>query len=401
VEEMDGFMSEKKGKIIYFDNAATSFPKPAAVTESVLEYMTKIGGNPGRSGHALSIESGDIVFSARDAVADLFGINNPMKVVFCFNATDALNLGIQGILKKGDHAVTTSMEHNSTIRPLTELQKEGRISLTIIECENNGRLDLQRFADSLTPKTRLAVVNHGSNVFGTVQDISGIGKICRDKGIIFLVDAAQTAGIIPVDMNESNIDLLAFAGHKGLYGPTGTGGLVLGEKFDHSILRPLRFGGTGSFSDRIEQPDFLPDRFESGTLNAAGLAGLQAGVEFITSREKGIPGIYEHKKNIVNAFVNSCRRRIRGFTCYADPEIIDTGVVSFNIKDYESSKIAEILSDEFNIMSRAGLHCAPLAHKTFHSFPEGTVRFGFSIFNTLDEIETSVESLEKIIKGKV
>jgi len=383
-------------RTIYFDNAATSFPKPEAVTTAVTNYMTVAGGNPGRSGHRLSIEAGEIVFSARQAMADLFGVANPMRVICAFNATDAINQAIQGVLRQGDHVVTTSMEHNSTARPLKELEKSGLISLSVVRCGTGGHMDIHDMTDAITAKTRMVVVNHGSNAFGTVQPIGEMGRICREREIVFLVDAAQTAGIVPINMKDDGIDLLAVAGHKGLYGPTGTGALIIADDFDHTVIKPLRYGGTGSFSDRIEQPGFLPDCFESGTLNTAGLAGLAAGLDFLAGYKGGLRGIMEHKKKLVHHFLERAAKNVAGFTGYVSPDDIITGVVSFNLQGRSSSEVAQFLSDDYNIMCRAGLHCAPLAHETMGTFPAGTVRFGFGLFNTTDEIDTAIEALNRL-----
>lgn len=385
---------KSQNKTVYFDNAATSFPKPPGVTGEVMRYMTETGANPGRSGHRLAVEAGELVLSARFALGELFGQENPMRVLLGFNATDALNLAIQGVLCRGGHAITTAMEHNSTIRPLRELEKCGIIDLTVLPCDEKGAIDPDDLKKNITPDTVMAVVNHGSNVFGTLQPAREIGKICRDHEIIFLLDAAQTGGTVPLDLEEDNIDLLAFTGHKGLYGATGTGGLVMKESFEMTRMRPLRYGGTGSLSDKTDQPDFLPDRFESGTLNVAGLAGLAAGIEFVM--EKGIGEVIApHKKKLVTRFINAARKEVPGFKDYVDPEHIATGTVSFNIGTMESSETARILSDDYNIMCRAGLHCAPLAHQTMGSFPDGTVRFSFSIFNTEEEIDLAITALRE------
>jgi cysteine desulfurase / selenocysteine lyase len=386
---------EPAPETIYFDNAATSFPKPHEVTDAMVDYMTRIGGNPGRSGHTLSVDAGEVVFSAREAVAGLFGAANPMRVIFCSNATDALNLAIQGILRDGDHAVTTSMEHNSTIRPLKELEKRNGIAVTIVPCPS-GRVDLDVLERSIRPSTKLVVVNHASNAFGTLQPLGEIGRLCKMKNVIMLADCAQSAGIIPLDMNNDSIDILAFSGHKGLYGPTGTGGLVLADGFDHARMRPLKFGGTGSSSESIYQPEFLPDVFESGTLNAAGISGLNTGVRYILSLQDGVPGVQRYKKELSVYFTTRAEKDVKGFMACVPHDLNETGVVSFNIEGMESSEITYQLSDRYRIMCRSGLHCAPLAHRTMGTFPRGTVRFSFSIFNTKEEIDLALHALEEI-----
>ncbi len=390
-------LNNKSQEYIYFDNAATSFPKPKEVLEGVMAYMTRVGGNPGRSGHALSISAGEIVFSCREALAGLFGVSNPMRVIFCANATEALNLAIQGILKPGDHAITTAMEHNSTIRPLKELEKRIGIGLTVIPCPNHFRIDLEAFEKSIRPDTRLAVINHGSNVTGTLQPLSDIGQICERKGVLLVADCSQSAGTVPIDINGAKVDILAFSGHKGLYAPTGTGGLVLSDRFDFSVMRPLKYGGTGSDSDKLLQPDFIPDAYESGTLNVAGISGLLAGIKYILSLQNGLESIYQHKKDLAVHFATKAKETVGGFVGYVPSELIETGVVSFNIQGIDPSGVAQLLSERYNIHCRSGLHCAPLAHQTMGTFPVGTVRFSFGIFNLKKEVDAALNALSKII----
>ncbi len=386
---------EGTGEMVYFDNAATTFPKPETVIDAVVRYMTRIGGNPGRSGHTGSTDAGGEVFSAREATARLFGVENPMRVIFCMNATGALNLAIQGLLRPGDHVVTTSMEHNSTIRPLKELEKIGLIRLDLVNCPG-GRIDLDHLRRSMRPDTKLAVINHASNAFGTIQPLGEIGGICAAKGVVMLADCAQTAGIVPIDMARDRIDLLAFAGHKGLYGPTGTGGLVFSDGFDHGRIRPLTFGGTGSASEQVFQPSFLPDAFESGTLNVAGIAGLCAGIGYLDSLPGKIEAVRKKKRELAGRFISMAADDVRGILFPAGPVPAETGVVSFNIEGIEPSEVCWRLSEEYGIMCRAGLQCAPLAHRTIGTFPRGTVRFSFGIFNCADEIDVAVYALKEI-----
>jgi cysteine desulfurase/selenocysteine lyase len=384
---------------IYFDNAATSFPKPPGVIEAVVEYMTRVGGNPGRSGHTRSIDAGEAVFSAREAVAGLLGVKNPMRVIHCSNATEALNLAIQGVLRPGDHAVTTAMEHNSTIRPLMEMERRSSISVTVVPCPG-GRIDPDVLERSIRPETRLVVVNHASNAFGILQPLREIGTICRNREVILLADCAQSAGIVQLDMDGDAVDMIAVAGHKGLYGPTGTGALVLSDTFDHRLLRPLKFGGTGSNSDSTYQPDFIPDMFESGTLNAAGISGLCAGIRHILSLQNGVRSVQSHKKELADYFIRRAEESVRGFAIPVPAELIETGVVSFNIGGRDPSDVAMRLADRYGIMCRSGLHCAPLAHRTIGTFPGGTVRFSFGIFNTREEVESAVKALGEIVGGE-
>lgn len=382
--------------MIYLDNAATSYPKPDEVSDSVYSYMRHKGGNPGRSGHRLSIEAGEIVFQARQLLADFFGIKNPMRVIFTFNATDALNIAIQGLLRSGGHVITTSMEHNSVIRPLSALEQSGLIELSIIQADKYGFVKGADIASFITKNTKLVIINHGSNAFGIVQPIAEIGLLCKEKNIPLLLDAAQTAGTIPIDMANDNISLLACAGHKALLGPPGTGALIIADSFDHKKITPFRYGGTGSLSDKLDQPDFLPDIFESGTLNTAGIAGLAAGIEFLNGYKGGLETVKAHKMSLAQKFMDAAQERIRGFTSYIPAKLNETGTVSFNIEGKSPSDVSLLLSENYDIMSRAGLHCAPLAHQTMKTFPQGTVRFGFGLFNTTSEIEQTVQALAEI-----
>lgn len=387
--------SPQNAEVIYFDNAATSFPKPESVVEEVVRFMTCVGGNPGRSGHRLSVEAGELVYDAREKLATLFGIKNPMRVILQFNATDALNLAIQGILAGGGHAVTTSMEHNSVARPLKELEKRNLISLTVVQASTSGIINPADVASAIKPETKLVIVNHGSNALGVVQPVAEIGDVCRKAGAAFLVDASQTAGVIDINMVRDQIDLCAFTGHKALLGPTGIGGLVMSEHFDYSRIRPLRYGGTGSVSDKTEQPDFLPDMFESGTLNIAGIAGLCEGLDYL-EQSGGVQSAYAHKKKLVAVFYEDALAKVRNIKFFVEPQMCETGTISFNILNLEPSYVAQRLSDEYGIMARAGLHCAPLAHQTMGTFPEGTVRFSFGMFNTEEEIQFAVNALAAI-----
>ncbi len=269
--------------MIYVDNASTSWPKPKEVLRAMADFLENSGGNPGRSGHRLSISAARIVFGAREAVAGFFNVSDPMRVIFTYNVTYAINLALRGLLKPGDRVVTTSMEHNSVMRPLRALEKAG-IQLEVVHCGADGRLDLEAMRKTVTAGTRLVVINHASNVVGTILPVKEVADLAHQAGAYLLVDAAQTAGVIPIDQTALGIDFLTFTGHKGLYGPTGTGGLVLGESVEIAELEPLVRGGTGSKSEFEEQPDMLPDKYESGTINSVGIAGLGAGIGWVQSR---------------------------------------------------------------------------------------------------------------------
>ena len=383
--------------MIYFDNAATSWPKPASVIDAMVHFMTEVGANPGRSAHRMSIEAGRIVYETREAVARLFNVADPLRIVFGLNATEALNLALRGILRPGDHVVTTSMEHNSVMRPLRALEEAGAIEISVVPCTTSGLLDPADVQSALRPKTRMIVLNHASNVVGSVLPVAEVGEVARRHGALLLVDAAQTAGCYPLDMEAMSIDLLAFTGHKALLGPQGTGGLCIGERVEAEDIEPVKRGGTGSRSQREEQPTFLPDRCESGTPNTVGLAGLRAGVEFVL--QEGVEAIRAHEVSLTRRLIAGLRE-IPGVTVYGshDPEL-QTAAVSFNVKGLEPSEVGLMLDEGHGIMSRVGLHCAPAAHRTMGTFPAGTVRFGLSYFNTAEEVDEALAALTEIAAG--
>jgi len=383
--------------MIYLDNAATSWPKPPQVLAAMAHFLSEVGANPGRSGHQLSVEAGRIVYAAREVMAELFNAPDPLRVVFSLNATEGLNLAMWGLLRPGDHVVTSSMEHNSVMRPLRALEREG-VSVTVIPCSPEGFLDPQAVLAALRPETRLVVLNHASNVTGTILPVAEVGRALRQRnGPLLLVDAAQSGGSIPIDVQADGIDLLAFTGHKSLYGPMGTGGLIFGERVNLEEFQPLIRGGTGSRSEYEEQPDFLPDMCESGTLNAVGLAGLEAGVRWVL--EQGVEAIRAREVELTQRLLDGLGE-IPGVTLYGPAEARQqTAVVSFNIAAREPSEVGLWLDEEFGIMCRVGLHCAPAAHKTIGTFPAGTVRFGLGYFNTEEEVERAVEAVRKIARG--
>lgn len=375
---------------IYFDQAATSWPKPPAVRAAIDTYFGEAGGNPGRSGHRMSIAAARVVEDARDALGDLLGIADPGRIALTKNATEALNLAIYGLLQPGDHAITSSIEHNSVMRPLRHLESRG-VSLTVVQCRPDGTLDAAAIAEALRPETRLIVTVHGSNVMGSLLPIAAIARIARDRGIPYLVDASQTAGAMDLDCETLGIDLLAFTGHKGLLGLTGTGGLYVAPAI---TLEPLMRGGTGSRSDLEEQPGFMPDAYESGTLNVIGLAGLAAGVRYLL--EVGVDRVAEHERTLVERFRTGVAS-IPGVAMYGPTEpAARCGVLSFNVESLTSSDVGTLLDQDFDIMSRVGLHCSPGSHRTIGTFPTGTVRFGFGYSNTAAEIDLALAALEEI-----
>ncbi|KFO66277.1 cysteine desulfurase [Smithella sp. SCADC] len=378
--------------MIYFDNAATSWPKPPETTAAMQNYLQNIGGSPGRSGHRLSVEAARIVYDTREKLAQLFNVADPLRIVLTRNATEGLNIAVFGFLKPGDHVITSGMEHNSVMRPLRAMEARG-VAITVVPCAIDGLIDPEDIVKAIKKNTKAIFITNASNVTGTVMPVSDIGRITREHGLVLCVDAAQTAGCYPIDVAEMNVDLLAFTGHKALFGPSGTGGLYIREGLEKSI-EPICVGGTGSRSEVEEQPDFMPDRFEAGTPNTVGIAGLKAGVEFVLS--KGVAQIKNREEKLVKLFIEGVSD-LPGIILYgqksAEPR---TPVVSFNIAGMDPAAAALELDEQFGIMSRSGLHCAPAAHKTIGTYPMGTVRFSFSCFNTEEQIISSIEALREI-----
>ena len=385
---------ESKSDLIYFDNSATSFPKPPQVIDAVVECLREYAANPGRSGHRLSMRAGKVLFEARMKLAQFFGVQNPMAVIFDLNATATLNLAIKGFAYKGLHVVTTSLEHNSTIRPLMRLKEDKVITLDILQGDSFGIVSIEELEKVKQKNIKLLVINHTSNVTGATQPLGAICRWCRKNGVTSIVDAAQSAGVVDIDMKRDSIDILCFTGHKGLYAPMGVGGMILSDEFDFEKIKPLKEGGTGSLSDAIVQPTFLPDRFESGTLNIPALNALMKGVEFIEENRVGI----DFKKKELKRYFLEKSKEIDGIKVYTTHE--ENGVLSFTIENLSTSKITQVLSQKYNIMSRQGLHCSPLTHKKIGTYPKGAVRFSFGYFNDLWQIDRAVEALKLIQKER-
>ena len=341
------------------------------------------------------MEAARVVYQAREAVAGLLGLADPLRVVFTANATHALNLAIHGVLGPTDHCVTTSMEHNSVMRPLRALEAEGT-GLTVVPCSPEGVLDPAAVERALLPETAMIVINHASNVVGTLLPIEEVAAIARTHNVLLLVDAAQSAGATPIDMDALGVDLLAFTGHKALLGPTGTGGLLIGESVDPGRLRPFMRGGTGSDSETEAQPEFLPDRFESGTLNAVGLAGLAAAIGWLV--EQGVDAIRARERDLTAQLIEGLREtpRVEVYgTLDADRQL---GVVSFNLEDFDPAELDLRLNEDFGISARVGLQCAPTAHKTIGTFPRGTVRFSLGPFTTVDDIDYAIGAVRAVAR---
>ncbi|MGB9081823.1 MAG: aminotransferase class V-fold PLP-dependent enzyme [Desulfuromonadaceae bacterium] len=382
---------------MYLDNAATSFPKPENVYQAVLHAMRDVGASPGRGGYRRSLEAGRILFQAREAAAGFFSVSDSSRIIFTQSATGALNLALQGTLAPGDHVVTTSMEHNSLLRPLYALRNKG-VELSIVPAGPDGVVSVEDIYRAMRVNTRMIAVSHVSNVCGAIQPILPLAKLCREAGALFLVDAAQSAGYLPIDVERFSIDLLAVPGHKGLLGPGGTGLLYVAP---HVPLTSVIQGGTGSHSTAEEQPQIMPDGFESGTHNLPGIAGLQAGIEFIL--EQGLSAVHQHEHELLNQ-VEQGLREIPGVTVYGPIDPSDRcSVLSFTASGVDPAMLAAELDHGFDIAVRAGLHCAPLAHRTLGTLPGGTTRVSPGWFTTSEDIaffsDAVVQCIDKIRKS--
>ncbi len=383
--------NERSIFMIYLDYAATSFKKPQQVYSALYNAMIKHSANPGRGGHLLSLSAGEQVYETREKLCQFFHIPKPEQLAFFPNTTSALNAGIKGVLNKGDHVVISPMEHNSVLRPLSELKRRGIIDFTIVPPDKNGSVNPQDFANCLRPNTRLVISTHASNVCGNVYDIAAIGRLVRRPGVLFLVDAAQSAGLVPITVED--LDLLAFPGHKSLYGPQGTGGLYVKEGL---ILNTLIEGGTGSQSELLYQPKDMPDRLESGTLNVPAIIGLGAAIDFIT--KEGLTTIREHNQ-FLREFFEEKIRNIPNIEIYGNHNRV--GVTALNLIGKDATETANILSNTYNIAVRAGLHCAPSAHKALGTFETGCIRFSPGYFTTKQELDHAAYALLKIAKQSV
>lgn len=374
----------------YFDNAATTFQKPKEVLETYIKVMNEYGANPGRSGHSIARKAGMGIYETREIVASFFGIDNPMQIAFTANATESLNIGVKGILKSGDHVITTSMEHNSVLRPLNSALDVG-VEHTVINANTMGQIDLLELENAIKSNTKMIVTTHASNLTGTIFPIYDIAKIAKKHKLIYMLDAAQTAGVIDIDVKKIGIDILAVTGHKSLFGPQGTGIIYIDEKLD---IKPLKEGGTGSKSYELRQPTIMPDLLESGTPNTPGIIALGAGIKFI--QREGIQSIFEHETELCKYFMENIID-LKGIKIYGETiGKLRAPVVPINIGAEDSSAISYILDDEYDIATRPGLHCAPLAHKSIKTFEQGCVRFSFGYFNTKAEIDRAIKALSEI-----
>lgn len=382
---------------IYLDNGATSFPKPQEVSDAVYEYMTKVGANINRGGYQSAYTLEGLVFETRELLKDMFGASDCKNVVFTKNVTESINVVLKGFLKPGDHVLCSSMEHNAVMRPLVQLEKQG-VEFDRIPANDKGELELSKLSSMIKPNTKAIVMTHASNLVGTINPIAEVGAIAHEHGIKLIVDSAQSAGVIPIDMKEMHIDALCFTGHKSLLGPQGIGGFILDEEMI-SLIDPIISGGTGSISHSEEIPDFMPDRFEPGTMNLPGIVGLNAGLKWISA--VGMSNIEKHELELTKRFLD-------GISPLEEEGLIKifglkgtegrTAVVSIQTLNIDCAEVAFMLDADYGIMTRVGLHCAPSAHKSIGTFPTGTIRFSFGNFNTEEEIDAAIRALNEILK---
>ena len=380
---------------IYLDNASTTFPKAPTVATAMSDYITNRGININRGSYALAYDVEDIIYTTRQRLHPLFNGHDPAHVIFTQNVTMSLNMVIKGLLKAGDHVLVSSMEHNAVMRPLTQLLDKG-ITFDTIPCDSTGSIQMDSIEPLIRPNTVALIINHASNVCGTIQPLESIGPICKAHNLQFIVDAAQTAGVIPIDVKACHIDALCFTGHKGLLGPQGIGGIILTKEMAQN-LTPLIAGGTGSFSHLETMPTHMPDAFESGTLNLPGIIGLNEGLAYIESQ--GMENIHNHELALTQAFLEGLQS-IDGINIVGKQNIQDrTAVVSITIDGMDPANIAYELESTYHIMTRVGLHCAPRAHRTLRTYPEGTVRFSFGYANTHKDVESALSALNTIVKS--
>ena len=378
-------------KTIYLDNAATTFPKPREVLQQALDAYARIGVNPGRSGYDLCMVAGELVHETRKALAAFFGGTKPERLIFAANATDALNLAIQGLVGTGDHAVTTTVEHNSVIRPLDHLQRDRGVRVEFVPFEQGGRVDPDEIARRFRPETKLVVLNHGSNVIGTIQPVAEVGRRCRERGIVLVVDTAQTAGVIPIDVEAMCIDVLCFTGHKSLLGPTGTGGLYVREGVE---IRHTRFGGTGVHSAYPYHLDEYPYRLEAGTGNLLGIAGLYFAQQYLARR--GIGAIYRHEMELFGR-LQAGLEAIEGVTLHGTTSLEQRlPVLSFTLAGRDPADVGSLLDVDYDIACRTGLQCAPLVHQQMGTGERGTVRLSVGPMNEAKDVEAAIAAVTEI-----
>ena len=381
--------------VIYLDNAATTFPKPSSVLNEMIETYIRIGVSPGRGSYDLSVEAEEFVNRVRLQISNFFGNDDPSRVVFTYNATDALNLLIQGLIEPGCHVISSRLEHNSVLRPLHHFQELGTIRFDLVPFDSQGFIDPEEIARAITSKTRFVILNHGSNVLGTVQPVEQIGALCKERGIPLILDVTQTAGILPIYMRKWGVNAVAFTGHKSLYGPTGIGGLLLNRNLD---VQTTRFGGTGVDSDSLIHSQDYPHRLEAGTINLLGVIGLSSGIRYL--EKVGLEKLYAQEMFLTKRLRDglSSLKKVRLYCAQSLENHLP--LLSCNIQGMDPEQVSSILDGDFRIAARAGLHCAPLVHQDFGTSPSGGVRFSLGCFNTLEEIDQVVEAMASISQSK-
>lgn len=374
--------------MIYLDNAATTMKKPQCVIDAVVNAMTHMG-NAGRGANEASLDASRIIYDTREKISDLFNLQNPSRVAFTCNSTESLNTAIKGILTNDDHAITTALEHNSVLRPLYELESKG-MGISVVPCDENGNIDYNDFEKLIQKNTKAIVCTHASNLVGNLLDVKKIGEIAKKHNLVFIVDASQSAGVFPIDMQDMNIDILCFTGHKGLLGPQGTGGLCVRENIN---VKPLKVGGSGINTFSKTHPESMPTILEAGTLNGHAIAGLNAALDYL--KEEGIENIQKREEELMFRFYNGIKD-IKDIKIYGNFENKRAAIVAFNVGDIDSAAFSDELSLYHDISTRPGAHCAPLMHKAMNTVDQGAVRFSFSHYNTKEEIDTAINAVKEI-----
>lgn len=379
----------EENNMIYMDNAATTMRKPETVIQAAVSALGSMG-NAGRGAHGASLSASRTIYETRELLCKFFGGTNPRQVVFTSNSTESLNIALKGLIEPGDHVVTTMLEHNSVLRPLYELNEKG-VELSIVKCDKRGVLDISDIEDAIGPKTKAIVCTNGSNLTGNYVDIEQIGKIAKKHGVLFIVDASQTAGVFPIDVQRMQIDVLCFTGHKSLLGPQGTGGMYVREGLS---IRPLKSGGSGVQTYSKQHPSDMPTALEAGTLNGHGIAGLHAALEYLNA--EGIDKIRAREQELMRRFYDGVKE-IPGVKIYGDFDCKERcPIVALNIGDYDSSEVSDALLTEYDISTRPGAHCAPLMHEALGTVEQGAVRFSFSHYNTEEEVDTAVRAIREL-----
>jgi len=378
---------------VYLDNGATSYPKAPGVKEAISSFFDNVGSSVNRGSYDTSLAAERVVYETREMICQMYNYDNTNNVVFTKNITESLNIILKGFLRNGDNVIVSSIEHNAVMRPLVKLREKG-ITITRITCNESGELDTKEIESAINEKTKLIVMTHCSNVSGSVVDLEAVGKIAKANDLYFVIDAAQTSGVIDVDMQKLNADAICFTGHKSLLGPQGIGGFIINDRM-HPLVDTFIEGGTGSHSESEEQPDYMPDKFESGTPNIIGIYGLNASLKYIN--EVGKEGILKHEMHLVEKFLSGLRKFEKIRVVGRQDTENRLAVISVNFDGEDNSEIAHVLSSKFGIATRVGLHCAPSAHQTFGTYETGTVRFSFSSFNTDEEIDYTLDAIKQIM----